>query len=109
LTLLSAHDFFKPQPIKDATVFFLRGVTHDWPDTYVKIILKELRAAAQPFTKLILSDYLVLYASSSGNLFSDIPGADVPSPPYPLLRNTGDANNRTVVADLQVCVFSCTV
>jgi hypothetical protein len=75
----------------------------------VKIILKELRAAAQPFTKLILSNYLVLYASSSGNLSSDIPGADVPSPPYPLLRNTGDANNRTVVADLQVGVFSCTV
>jgi len=44
----------------------------------------------------------VPYAGYSDNLFSDIPGADVPSAPYPLLANLGPASNGAVLIDLQV-------
>lgn len=96
------HDFFEPQPIKEASIFFLRGVIHDWPDAYAKKILKHLRASAQSYTKLFLNEFLVPYAASSGNLFSEIPGADVPPAPYPLLGNLGPVSNPTVRNDLQV-------
>jgi hypothetical protein len=84
----------------------LRGVIHDWPDAYARKILKHLRASAQSDTKLILNDFLVPYAADSNNLFSDIPGADVPRAPYPLLANLGTVSNRTVMVDLQVFAAS---
>jgi hypothetical protein len=98
------HDFFEPQPITDASVFFLRFVTHDWPDSYTKRIMKRLRAAAQPSTKLIISDFVVPYAASSNEDFADIPGSGVAPVPYPLLPNLGTVSNQAVMADLQVSV-----
>jgi hypothetical protein len=84
----------------------LRGVIHDWPDAYARKILKHLRASAQSDTKLILNEFLVPYAADINNLFSDIPGADVPSAPYPLLANLGPVSNSTVLTDLQVYTAS---
>jgi hypothetical protein len=43
---LPVHDFFKPQPVKNASVYFLRSIIHDWPDAEAKKILKNLREAA---------------------------------------------------------------
>jgi len=96
------HDFFEPQPITDASVFFLRFVTHDWPDSYAKRILKRLRAAAQPSTKLIICDIVVPYAAPSNEQFTDIPGSGLAPAPYPLLPNLGTVSNRAVMGDLQV-------
>jgi hypothetical protein len=104
--LHAAHDIFEPQPIKDASVYFLRFIMHDWPDAYAKTILKLLRASAQPSTKLLLCDVLVPYAAPSNNQFSDIPGSEVPAVPYPLLANLGTASNMAVMLDLQVFVVS---
>lgn len=99
---LKAHDFFEPQPIQNASVFFVRFVIHNWADAYAKKILRHLRDSAQPFTKLIISDILVSYAAPSNHLFSDIPGAEVPPAPYPLLPNLGAVSNRTMNTDLQM-------
>jgi hypothetical protein len=98
----AVHDFFEPQPITDASVFFLRMITHDWPDSYARKILNQLRASAQLSTKLILCDFLVPYASLTNDLFSEIPGAKVPAAPYPLLPNLGTISNHTMMVDLQV-------
>jgi hypothetical protein len=100
------HDFFEPQPIKDASVFFLRFIMHDWADKYAKPILQQLRVSAQPSTKLIFCDFLVPYAAYSNDLFSDIPGANVPTAPYPLLANLGTVSNQAVQLDLQVFATS---
>ena len=80
----------------------MRCITHDWPDAHAKKILKQLRVSAQLSTTLILCDYLVPYAASSNNQFSDIPGAEVPTAPYPLLPNLGTVSNPTLMGDLQV-------
>ena len=104
LTFVAEHNFFEPQPIKDAAVFFMRFIIHDWADAYAKKILKHLRASALPSTKLILYDFLVPYAASTGGLFSDIPGSQVPVAPYPLLPNLGNVSNQTVLVDLQVLI-----
>jgi hypothetical protein len=83
-------------------VFFLRFIMHDWADKYAKPILQQLRVSAQSSTKLILCDFLVPYAAYSNDLFSDIPGANVPAAPYPLLANLGTVSNQAVQLDLQV-------
>jgi hypothetical protein len=84
----------------------MRYITHDWPDAHAKKILKQLRVAAQSYTKLIIYEFLVPYAAPSNKEFSHIPGAEVPIPPYPLLPNLGPVSNTTVLADLQVLQVS---
>lgn len=40
-----AHDFFTPQPIKDAKYYYLAHVLHDWPDHKAREILRNTKAA----------------------------------------------------------------
>jgi hypothetical protein len=102
----AVHNFFEPQPIKDVYMLFLHLIIHDWPDPYARNILKQLCASAQPSTKLIIHDNLVLYAAPSNNLFSEIPGSEVPTVPYLLLPNLGTISNTLLMADLQVFAVS---
>ncbi|KAK7701557.1 hypothetical protein SLS64_010304 [Diaporthe eres] len=37
-----SHDFFQPQPVVDAHVYFLRMIIHDWPDKEALVILQHL-------------------------------------------------------------------
>jgi hypothetical protein len=93
------HNFFEPQPIQDASVFFLRFITHDWPTEYARKILKHLGDAALPTTKLMIMDNIVPYS---------VPGhscTDVSSLPYPLLANLGRVNFHSVRIDMHVGGF----
>ncbi|GAA5992296.1 hypothetical protein JCM5350_000803 [Sporobolomyces pararoseus] len=49
-----AQNFFEPQQVKDASVFVLRAILHDWPDSESIQILNHLRDAATPTTKLVV-------------------------------------------------------
>ncbi|ETW80288.1 hypothetical protein HETIRDRAFT_105202 [Heterobasidion irregulare TC 32-1] len=53
---LEAHDFFQPQPQKNASVFLLKQITHDWSDEYCVKFLTRLWDAATPETVLLLVD-----------------------------------------------------
>ncbi|KIM81164.1 hypothetical protein PILCRDRAFT_8864 [Piloderma croceum F 1598] len=90
------HNFFEPQPIKDASVFFLRFITHDWPTEYARKILKHLGDAALPTTKLVIMDNIVPY-SVPGNS-----GTGASSVPYPLLANLGRVNFHSVRIDMHM-------
>ncbi|KAJ5623797.1 S-adenosyl-L-methionine-dependent methyltransferase [Penicillium lagena] len=48
------HDFFKPQPIEGARVYFLKHVLHDWPNPKALIILYNLVAVMKDYSKLII-------------------------------------------------------
>lgn len=91
---LQAHDFFQPQPVKDAAVFFMRFVVHDWADAQSIEILKHLREAATPETKLILAEELVQPLCPANEIAIDVPGASLPlaaAAPAPLLPTDGSA------------------
>lgn len=49
-----AHDFFKEQPIKDADVYCLRWILHDWSDKYAARILDALIPALKPGAKVLV-------------------------------------------------------
>ncbi|KIK53484.1 hypothetical protein GYMLUDRAFT_265005 [Collybiopsis luxurians FD-317 M1] len=82
---LQVHDFFTPQPIQRAAVYFLRVVIHDWSDEDAHKILLHLRNAAGPSSKLVIFDSLARYTCEDPNL----EGFDFPKAPYPLLANLG--------------------
>ncbi|KAI0041964.1 S-adenosyl-L-methionine-dependent methyltransferase [Auriscalpium vulgare] len=80
---LQVQDFFQPQAVKEASVYYMRHILHDWPDSTSETILKHLRAVAGPHSKLVVFDSLMPHAcpdDSEGSL---------PPPPFPLLANLG--------------------
>jgi 6-hydroxytryprostatin B O-methyltransferase len=51
-----AHDFFEPQPVRDADVYFLRMIIHDWPDSEAAVILRNTVQAMKPGARLVIMD-----------------------------------------------------
>lgn len=48
------HDFFKDNPIKDAAVYWLRYIMHDWSDDYCIRILKGIKSAMGPRSRILI-------------------------------------------------------
>ncbi|KAF5380106.1 hypothetical protein D9615_006249 [Tricholomella constricta] len=98
------HDFFTPQPVANASVFLLKQILHDWADPYSIKILKALRAAATPDTKLIVLDNIVAYACHDPTVDSEL-GVGYTEAPTPLLANYGAANVMPYVLDLGMMIW----
>ncbi|EKM56175.1 uncharacterized protein PHACADRAFT_209657 [Phanerochaete carnosa HHB-10118-sp] len=101
---LQGHDFFAEQPIKNADVFALRYVTHNWSDKYANKILSHLRDAAQPTTKLVVIDHISDYMCRDSGTATDIPGAAKPQAPEPLLPHADSATGWKYSMD--ICMMS---
>ncbi|KAJ4466244.1 S-adenosyl-L-methionine-dependent methyltransferase [Lentinula aciculospora] len=88
---LQAHNFLHPQPIKGASVYFLRMVIHNWPDVEAQKILSSIRSAVDFNTesKLVIFEMLVKHVSEATNDLGS--GSGEGAVPYPLLPNLGVA------------------
>ncbi|KAF2167489.1 hypothetical protein M409DRAFT_66047 [Zasmidium cellare ATCC 36951] len=51
-----AHDFFTEQPVKDADVYFMRFILHNWSDKYCVQILQALVPALKPGARILLNE-----------------------------------------------------
>lgn len=50
------HDFFTPQPVANADVYFLKHILHDWSDKYALKILRNIIPALKPGARVIVMD-----------------------------------------------------
>lgn len=50
------HDFFTPQPVKGAQVYYIRRVFHDWLDEEARNILSNIVPAMAPDSRILISD-----------------------------------------------------
>lgn len=79
---------------------------HDWSDKYALKILKHLRDAATPSTKLLAVDIILPYACHESEENADgITGAVSVKAPNPLLANWGAVNDFLYGLDICVCLF----
>jgi len=54
------HDFFQPEPVTGAKVYFMHNVLHDWPDDAASSILKNVVGAMEKgYSKLLIHESLV--------------------------------------------------
>lgn len=51
-----AQDFFQPQQIKGAKIYYLRNILHDWPDAQVVDILKHLKDALAEDSVILIDE-----------------------------------------------------
>lgn len=51
-----AHDFFTEQPVKNADMYFMRSILHDWSDKYAVLILRNLIPALKPGARVIINE-----------------------------------------------------
>jgi hypothetical protein len=76
--------------VKNASVFLLRYILHNWTDARAVALLKRLRDAAQPTTQLVIIEKILSVATAAPSADEeDIPGAARPLAPAPLLSNWG--------------------
>lgn len=64
---IKAYDFFTPQPVRNADVYLLRTILHDWPDADAIKILQGIVAAMGPSSRLLIMD-MVLPKPGSGSV-----------------------------------------
>lgn len=53
------HDFFTPQPLKGAKVYYMRNILHDWPTDKCKIILEQLREGLAEDSVILIDDVVI--------------------------------------------------
>ena len=53
-----AHDFFTPQPVRGAAVYFMKHILHDWSDPYAARILKQIVPAMAPTSRIVFMEGL---------------------------------------------------
>ena len=56
---MQEYNFFQPQPVQGAKVYFMRTVLHDWPDKQAKVILGRIRDAMASESILLISESLL--------------------------------------------------
>ncbi|RYO44975.1 hypothetical protein AA0116_g13495 [Alternaria tenuissima] len=52
-------DFFSPQPVKDADIYFFRRIFHDWSDKHAVEIIRSLIPALKPGARVRVNELLV--------------------------------------------------
>ncbi|KAF5346394.1 hypothetical protein D9758_012770 [Tetrapyrgos nigripes] len=101
------HNFLNPQPIKDASIFILKQVLHNWPDKYNVQILRNLREAATPSTTLVIIDKVLPYAcrQPADGVLGQIEGDVNDIAPEPLLPNYGPLRDSAYGLDFTMMFY----
>jgi hypothetical protein len=92
----------------DASIFLLKEVLHDWSDKYSLKILKQLRDAATPSTKLVILEMIMRHAchDDAEDIATGVTSSMSLKAPNPLLPNWGAVNDIIYILDMVVRIFS---
>ncbi|KAK6336861.1 hypothetical protein TWF718_009650 [Orbilia javanica] len=90
------HDFFEDNPIKEADIYWLRHILHDWSDDYCVKILKGIKAGMGPRSKLLICEQVM------NTTYGD---PQLPSAPSLLPANYGYFTRYSHTRDLELMAF----
>ncbi|KIK52991.1 hypothetical protein GYMLUDRAFT_49571 [Collybiopsis luxurians FD-317 M1] len=94
-------DFFKDAAVEGCDFYYIRSILRDWPDEESELILRNVRKAMKPGSRLIIHD-TVLREAVRGTSSTGVDGLKVhlDTAPEPLLPNYGVARVRTYELDM---------
>ncbi|KAA1465903.1 S-adenosyl-L-methionine-dependent methyltransferase [Dentipellis sp. KUC8613] len=90
-------DFFADAPVQGRDIYHIRQVLHDWPDADCVKILKNIRKAMGPNSRLLINEFILQPTTRSEGL-SDF----VNLAPRPLLPNFGEGSIRKYLQDVNM-------
>ncbi|KIV82206.1 hypothetical protein PV11_04333 [Exophiala sideris] len=93
----TAHDFFKKNPVKNADVYWLRHILHDWADAEAIDILSCIRNSMGTNSRILIAEILMKTTVASD---------EVEAARDPLLANYGQAMNFAHTMDLNVLMMT---
>jgi demethylsterigmatocystin 6-O-methyltransferase len=64
------HDFYTPQPVKGAKVYYLRTVLHDWNNERCQVILRQVREAMAKDSVVIIDEFVMPRTGATEKLMS---------------------------------------
>ncbi|KAH7917709.1 S-adenosyl-L-methionine-dependent methyltransferase [Leucogyrophana mollusca] len=91
-------DFLTESPVAGLDVYYLRNIIHDWPDAEAVSILRNVRRAMTPQSRVLIQDYVLKYTSGEEVIAQTL--LDVHEAPEPLLPNYGAGNMRMYESDI---------
>ncbi|KIW32316.1 uncharacterized protein PV07_03870 [Cladophialophora immunda] len=66
------HDFFQPNPVKGALVYYIRRCMHDWSDENDRIILSHLADAMAPDSRVLITEQVMPNPPTALNAWTDL-------------------------------------
>ncbi|OQV07915.1 hypothetical protein CLAIMM_12269 [Cladophialophora immunda] len=66
------HDFFQPNPVKGALVYYIRRCMHDWSDENDRIILSHLADAMAPDSRVLITEQVIPNPPTALNAWTDL-------------------------------------
>ncbi|KAG6381902.1 O-methyltransferase-domain-containing protein [Boletus reticuloceps] len=97
-------NFFTQIPIKGKDIYYLRNIIHDWPDHESALILRNLRQALGPHSRVLIHDY-VLRELSRKRAEAEAASLGTVLAPEPMLPNFGVGNIRMYQQDLTMWIL----
>ena len=65
------HDFFTPQPVRNADIYFFRSIFRNWSDKYCVGILRNLIPALRPGARIVVHDRVLAEPGMFGSQFAE--------------------------------------
>jgi len=93
-------DFFKDVAVQGCDFYYIRSILRDWPDAESELILKNVRKAMKPSSRVIIHDTVLRDAVRTHGQASNGVDVEFDIAPEPLLPNYGLARVRTYELDM---------
>nr|P0CT90.1 RecName: Full=3-O-methyltransferase 2; Short=Mtrase 2 [Phanerochaete chrysosporium RP-78] len=87
-------DFFRDIPVRNCDVYYIRHILHDWPDASCVQILRNVKEAMQPSSRVLIHEYVLQQTTR------DDVTVENDSAPEPLLPNYGNGRIRRYYQDI---------
>jgi len=97
-------NFFIQSPVKGKDIYYLANILHNWPDHKATIILRNVREALGPHSRVLINEH-VLRGLSRSEAEAEATSLGTALAPEPMLPNFGVGNIRLYEKDVSMWIM----